>query len=136
MWKRNTVSPTPDEPALGEFPEIKIKHTSTTAIKYGDTLVLQLEEINLPEGYAVAWFVTGSGFAASVSVDGSECYITSITNGTATFSAKIVDEEETPVANADGEEIFDEITLVSKAGFWQKLISFFKNLFGINRVIY
>ncbi|MBQ7100769.1 MAG: hypothetical protein IJN81_03985, partial [Clostridia bacterium] len=67
---------------------------------------------------------------------GLECRVMSIAKGNPTIYAKLVDEDETPVTNADGEEIFDEITLVSKAGFWQKLISFFKNLFGINRVIY
>ena len=65
-----------------------------------------------------------------------ECRVTAIANGNPTIYAKLVDEEENPVTNADGEEILDEITLVSKAGFWQKFLSFFKNLFGINRVIY
>ena len=118
------------------MPEIEIKRTSTTVVNYGETLVLQLEEIELPEGYAVAWFVEGAGFSAAVSEDRSECYVTSIANGNATFSAVIVDEEENPIINADGEEIFDEISVTSKAGFWQKFISFFKNLFGINRVLY
>lgn len=123
-------------PKLDKMPEIEIKRTSTTVVNYGETLVLQLEEIELPEGYAVAWFVEGAGFSAAISEDRSECYVTSIANGNATFSAVIVDEEENPIINPDGEEIFDEITIVSKAGFWQKFISFFKNLFGINRVIY
>ena len=136
VWKKNTVAPTPDEPAFSELPEIKIKHNSTTAINYGDTLVLQLEEIEIPEGYAIAWFVEGAGVSTTVSEDGLECRVTSIANGNPTVYAKLVDEEGNPVTNADGEEIFDEITLVSKAGFWQKFISFFKNLFGINRIIY
>lgn len=116
--------------------ELKINNTSTNIINYGETLVLQLGEIEIPEGYAIAWFVEGAGVSTWVSEDGLECRVTSIANGNPTIYAKLVDEEENVITNADGEEIFDEITLVSKAGFWQKFISFFKNLFGINRVIY
>lgn len=116
--------------------ELKINKTSTTKINFGDTLVLQLAEIELPNGYTVEWFVEGAGVSTSVSEDGLECRVTSIANGNATISAKLVDSEENVVTNADGEEIFDEITITSKAGFWQQLVSFFKNLFGINRVIY
>lgn len=138
VWQKNAVVPTPDEPTPtpAELSEIKIKHTSTTAINYGDTLILQLEEIEIPEGMTIAWFVEGAGVSAWGSEDGLECRVMSIAKGNPTIYAKLVDEDETPVTNADGEEIFDEITLVSKAGFWQRFISFFKNLFGINRVIY
>lgn len=113
-----------------------INQPSKTTVNFGETLVLQLEEIEISEGYAVAWFVEGAGVSTWVSEDGLECRVTSIANGNPTVYAKLVDEEENPVTNADGEEILDEITIVSKAGFWQKFLSFFKNLFGINRVIY
>ena len=113
-----------------------IKTPSTTTVNYGETLVLQLEEFELPEGYAVEWIVDGSGFSKAVSEDGTECRLTSTANGTATVTAKIVDENGEAVLDGDGNEISDSITLTSKAGFFQKLISFFKNLFGINRDIY
>ena len=116
--------------------ELKINKTSTNKINFGDTLVLTLGEIEIPEGYAIAWLVEGAGVSTWVREDGLECRVTAIANGNPTIYAKLVDEEENPVTNADGEEILDEITLVSKAGFWQKFLSFFKNLFGINRVIY
>lgn len=113
-----------------------INMPSKSTVNYGETLVLTIGEIEIPEDYAVKWFVEGTGVSTTVSEDGLECRVTSIANGSATIYAKLVDEEENVVINADGEEIFDKITLVSKAGFWQKFISFFKNLFGINRVIY
>ena len=109
---------------------------STTTVNYGETLVLQLEEFELPEGYTVEWIVDGDGFSKAVSEDGTECRLTSTANGTATVTAKIVDENGEAVLDGDGNEISDSITLTSKAGFFQKLISFFKNLFGINRDIY
>ena len=90
----------------------------------------------IQEGMKVAWFVEGAGVSTWVSEDGLECRVTSIANGNATIYAKLVDTDENIVTNADGEEIFDEITVTSKAGFWQRFISFLKNLFGINRVIY
>ncbi|MBQ3497938.1 MAG: leucine-rich repeat protein [Clostridia bacterium] len=113
-----------------------IKTPSTTTVNYGETLVLQLEEIDLPVGYAVEWIVDGSGFSKVVSEDGTECRLTSTANGTATVTAKIVDENGEAVLDGEGNEISDSITLTSKAGFFQKLISFFKNLFRINRIIY
>jgi len=120
-----------------KMPEsISIKSPSTTFIAYGETLVLSIEDIELPEGYTVEWVVDGSGFSKVVSEDGTECRLTSTANGTATVTARIVDENGEAVIDAEGNEISDSITLTSKAGFFQKLISFFKNLFGINRVIY
>ena len=130
VWLKNTVVPTPVE-----LPEIKINNT-TTAINFGDTLVLTLEKIEIPEGYAVAWFVDGTGISTSVSENGLECRVTSIANGNPTIYAKLTDESGEVIINDNGEAIFDEITIISKAGFFQKLISFFKNLFGINRLIY
>ncbi len=131
VWEKNAVVPTPVE-----LPEIKINRTSTNKINFGDTLVLTLSETELPEGMTVAWFVEGAGVSTWVSEDGLECRVTSIANGNPTVYAKLVDEEENVITNADGEEIFDEITITSKGGFFWKFISFFKNLFGINRVIY
>ena len=115
---------------------VKISDTAVNSINFGDTLVLTLGEIEIPEGYTVEWFVEGAGVATSVSEDGLECRVTSIANGNAVISVRLVDEDGEALSDADGEAISDEITLVSKAGFWQKFVSFFKNLFGINRVIY
>ena len=116
--------------------ELEIKAPSVTTLNYGDTLVLSSNNSELPAGVSILWTVEGAGVSTWGSEDGLECRVTSIANGNATIYAKLVDADDNPVTNADGEEIFDEITLVSKAGFWQKFISFFKNLFGINRVIY
>ena len=84
----------------------------------------------------LAWFVEGTGTSITVNEIGTECRVTSVANGNPTICAKLVDENGEPAINSNGEEIFDEITIISKAGFFQKLISFFKNLFGINRLIY
>lgn len=115
---------------------IRISPPSTTAIKYGDILVLQLEEVNLTKGIAIEWIADGSGLSMAISEDQTTCYITSVSNGNAIITAKLVDKHGKSVTNINGEEIFDKITVTSKAGFFQKIISLFKNLFRINRKIY
>lgn len=114
-------------------PEISVP--STTTINYGDTLIIKLGEFNLPKVYFVEWSVNGSGVKIQPSEDGTQCKVTSVSSGTVTITAKIVDKDGKPVTDADGTAVMDEITLKSNAGFFQKLISFFKNLFGIGRVI-
>lgn len=112
-----------DNPGDGE-----INPPSKTSINYGDTLVLTLNEFEVPAGMAIEWVVEGSGVEISVSSNGRECRVTSVANGNAKVSVKLVSDNE--------EEVVDEITINSKAGFFQKLISFFKNLFGSNRIFY
>ena len=132
VWQKNAVEPTP--PA--ELPEIKINRTSTTTINYGETLVLTLEEMDIPEGYAVEWFVDGTGFSTKINDEGTEWRATSIANGSMTITAKLVDKNGEAVTDANGEELGDSIAITSKAGFWQKIVSFFKDLFRMNRIIY
>lgn len=116
----------------------EMKSPSTTTVKYGDTLVLQadLGETALPEGWSIKWDVDGAGFNMTPVGDGLTCNMTSVANGNATVKATLVDETGEVVLNAEGNEISAEITLKSNASFWQKIVSFFKNLFRINRIIY
>ncbi len=114
----------------------KVTTPSTTTVNYGETLVLRVEDVILPAKYTVEWIVDGSGFSKAVSEDSLECMLTSNASGTATVTVRIVDENGEVVLDGDGNEISDSIELKSNAGFFQKLISFFKNLFRMNRVIY
>lgn len=113
----------------------KINTPSVTTVNYGDTLILTIEDIILPAGCAIEWLVDGNGFSSTVSEDGTECRLTSIASDTSKITVRIVNENGESVLDSDGNEIFDEINLKSKAGFFQKLISFFKNLFRISRII-
>lgn len=114
---------------------IQIKNNpGSKTINYGETLKLTAVTANLPEGGYVKWFVEGSGVKMSQSADGETCRIESTGNGTVTVTAKVVDKNGNSLSNANG-EISDSQTVVSKAGFWQKIVSFFKNLFGSNREI-
>ena len=63
------------------------------------------------------------------------CAVESIAKGSATIAAKVVDKNGNPVKDANGNEITASQSLTSKAGFFQKLVAFFKKLFGSNMVI-
>ena len=110
---------------------------STTTINYGDTLVLHadLGETALPEGYSIFWTVEGSGVSIQPSEDGLTCNVTSVQSGNVTVKATVVDENGEAVTDTNGNEATAEQQLTSNASFWQKIVSFFKNLFRISRMI-
>ena len=116
---------------------ISIKIPSTTTVNCGDTLILHADfgEVALPDGYSIVWTVEGTGFNMTFAEDGLTCKMTSVANGNATVKATIVDKNGEAVLDADGNEMSDTQELKSNAGFWQKFVSFFKNLFRISRII-
>ncbi|MBQ5825439.1 MAG: hypothetical protein IIW48_11620, partial [Clostridia bacterium] len=114
---------------------IKIKTPSVTTVNYGDTLILHADFAVLPEGYSILWTVEGAGFSMTPSEDGLTCNVTSVANGNATAKATIVDKNGEAVLDANGNEMSATQELKSNASFWQKIVSFFKNLFGISRII-
>ena len=117
--------------------QLKIKNPSTSTINYGETLVIHADfgGVELPEGWKIQWTVEGAGFDMAPAADGLTCKMTSVANGNATVKATLVDENGEAVLDADSNEMSDSKQLTSKAGFFQKLASFFKNLFGISRII-
>lgn len=110
---------------------ISIKNNpKSKTIKYGETLKLTaITSAVLPKGTEIKWFVDGAEKGEG------EIFRVTFESGTKTVTAKIVDESGKALKDTDGNEIsaYEEVTV--KAGFFQKLISFFKNLFGANREI-
>ena len=105
-----------------------IRTPSTTSITYGDSIVLHADVENLPEGAKIVWTADNGNFTYTASADGSTCTVSPSANGDTTFTATVVD--------ANGNEIgSDTQSMTSKAGFFQKIIAFFKNLFGLTKVI-
>ncbi len=104
-----------------------IKKPSTSTVKYGETLILHADFENIPADAKIEWSVEGNGVTIKPSTDGKTCAVTSTSTGDVTITAKYVD--------ADGVEHVSEQEIKSNASFWQKIVSFFKNLFGINRII-
>lgn len=114
---------------------LKIEKPSVDKINYGDTLILHANITEKPETATVEWSVEGTGVEIEPSEDGMTCAVTSAGNGDVIVKAKLVDENGKDIIDEDGNCIETSRKLVSKAGFFQKLISFFKNLFGSNRII-
>lgn len=109
---------------------VSIKNNPGTAtIKYGETLKLTAVVENPVDGIKTVWFVNGEAVAEG------ETFELTFKEGSKTVEVKIADPNGTVVTNEAGEEIADSQTVNVKAGFFQKLISFFKNLFRMNRVI-
>ena len=115
--------------------KISINTPSTTTVSYGFTLNLHANVTDLPEGARVVWSMDGSGFELIPSADGMTCGVKSVSKGSATIAAKVVDKSGNAVKDANGNEITASQQLTSKAGFFQKLVAFFKKLFGSNMII-
>ena len=123
--------------------DLKFATPSTTTVKYGEKLILHIDTSTLPEGTTVEWSVSGSN-AFRLSDENAvctlhrscvTCAVESIAKGSATITAKVVDKNGNAVKDANGNEITASQQLTSKAGFFQKLVAFFKKLFGSNMVI-
>ena len=121
--------------AIISYPTISINTPSVTTVSYGFTLNLHANVTDLPEGARVVWSMDGSGFELIPSADGMTCGVKSVSKGSATITAKVVDKNGNAVKDANGNEITASQQLTSKAGFFQKLAAFFKKLFGSNMVI-
>ena len=115
--------------------KISINTPSTTTVSYGFTLNLHANVTDLPDGARIVWSMDGSGFELIPSADGMTCGVKSVSKGSATITAKVVDKNGNAVKDANGNEITASQQLTSKAGFFQKLVAFFKKLFGSNMVI-
>ena len=115
--------------------KLSIKSPSTTTVSYGFTLNLHANVTDLPDGARIVWSMDGSGFELIPSADGMTCGVKSVSKGSATITAKVVDKNGNAVKDANGNEITASQQLTSKAGFFQKIAAFFKKLFGSNMVI-
>ena len=115
--------------------KLSINTPSTTTVSYGFTLNLRANVTDLPDGARIVWSMDGSGFELIPSADGMTCGVKSVSKGSATITAKVVDKNGNAVKDANGNEITASQQLTSKAGFFQKLVAFFKKLFGSNMVI-
>lgn len=108
---------------------VKMKTPSQTSINYGDSIVLHAEVKNLPEGAELVWSANNENFKiVSTSVDGLSCTVTPQTSGDTLFTVTVIDKDGNELGN-------DEQRMTSKAGFFQKIIAFFKKLFGLTKII-
>ncbi len=122
--------------------ELKFEDVSTDKLNYGEKILLHIYIADLPEGASVKWTtsnvavlrISNENAVCESHQDCVTCTVESVGSGSAEITGTVVDENGEPVLR-EGEEIKVSYTMKSKAGFFQKLISFFKNLFGISRII-
>ena len=96
------------------YPKLSIRTPSVTTVSYGFTLNLHANVTDLPEGARVAWSMDGSGFELIPSADGMTCGVKSVSKGSATITAKVVDKNGNAVKDANGNEITASQQLTSK----------------------
>ncbi len=110
--------------------ELKIKNnTGSKTINYGETLRLTAEIINEAPNTNIWWYVDG------IKNGEGKTFEVSPESGSIEVTAKLVDTNSAVIKDKNGDEISDSQTVSVKSGFLQKIISFFKNLFGMNRTV-
>ena len=116
-----------EEMPVIEKPNIAIKQPTETVISYGDSIILHVDAAEIPNGGYVEWTASNGNFETEVSADGTTCKITPKTSGDTTFTATVYDAEGKIISS-------DEQTMTSKANFFDRLIAFFKKIFGLTKV--
>ena len=98
-------------------------------IKYGENLLLTAITTNMPNGVKIYWYVDGTKQGEG------ETFNVSFESGAKKVEVKLVDANGNILKNADGYELSDSESVTVNSGFFQKIISFFKNLFGMDRTV-
>ncbi|MBO5333995.1 MAG: hypothetical protein J6B37_07795 [Clostridia bacterium] len=106
-----------------------ITEPSTKKISHKSGIVLHVNQKKTPPANAkYQWTANNNNFKMEVSADGKSCTIISNANGDTTFTVKLVSAAGTVLDT-------ETVTMTSKAGFFDKIISFFRSLFGGNKVL-
>lgn len=109
---------------------VKIKNNSgSKTINYGETLKLTAIVTDIPDNARIVWYINGEAKGEG------ETFSVSLQSGSAEIAVKLIDENDVVLLDSSGNEISDSEIVSVKAGFFQKLISFFKNLFRISRIV-
>lgn len=120
-------------------PKINIKNNpQTRAINYGDVLHIKAETKNIPDGAKIQWRVSNEATGVNCYIDESDnssCYIQATGSGSCIVYAMLVDSSGNPILDLNGNEIYDSQTIKVNSGIFQIIISFIKNLFGLNRTV-
>ena len=113
---------------------ITIQNPSTKTISYKSGIILHATADNLPAGAKIVWEKDNDNFSMSDDGNGN-CKIISKANGSTTFTVKVKLADGSIAKDSNGNEISAQVTMNSKAGFFDKIVAFFKGLFGGNKVL-
>lgn len=106
-----------------------VRKPSATTIVYGDSIILHADyDKELPEGAYIVWESNNGRFSMTSSEDGMSCTISPKIKGTSVITATMYDESGKIIS-------FDMQEMTAKVNFIYKIIAFFKNIFGLIKVI-
>lgn len=104
-----------------------VKEPSKTTIRNKDGIILHAEiEGNAPAGSYVEWTSSNSNFDKTVMNDGKSMRIIANNKGNTTFTATLYDVNGNVLAT-------DTVELYSQSGFFDKIVGFFRSLFGTTK---
>lgn len=124
----------------GNETELKIgfEEVSTDTLRYGEKIVLHVNTAGLPEGSSVKWSASDES-VLKISRENADCAkhsdcvtctVESVGNGSAEIKAVVVDKNGNPIIQ-DNKELSTSYKMNSNASLWQKIIAFFKRIFGL-----
>ena len=105
----------------------------TKTINCKDGVLIRPNFAVVPEGATVEWTADNSCFNWSVDAEGNLKAISN-SSGDTTFTAKVKLADGTYMTDMYGNEVVSTTTVKSNAGFFQKIIGFFKGLFGLTKI--
>ena len=112
-----------------DTPTISIRNNPVeSTVNYGDILCLTAETANMTDGMQVVWYVNGEKKATG------KTFRTTIKSD-AEITAKIIGSDGNVIADENGNEVSDSQKVTVKDNLWLRIVSFFKNLFRINREV-
>ena len=107
--------------------KMSIRVPSSTTISYGDSIILHSDVYGtFAEGARIEWTADNGNFDMSVSADGTACKISPKSSGKTVFTATVYDKDGN-VISSDTQE------MTAKAGFFDKIVAFFKKIFGLTK---
>ena len=104
------------------------------SLKYGETLRVYADAKNIPSTAKLEWTVSGEGAVITKS-EGNMCEVQAVSDGSALLTVTVVDSNGEAARNDSGKKISDSQYISVKAGFIQRIIAFFKKLFGLDKII-
>ena len=110
-----------------------IREPKTKSINCKDGVLIRPNFAVIPEGATVEWTASNGCFNVSVDAEGNLKAISN-SSGDTTFTAKVKLEDGTYMTDMYGNEVVSTTTVKSNAGFFQKIIGFFKGLFGLTKI--
>lgn len=104
------------------------KNPGSTSLAYGDSIELTAIVTDKPEDVKIVWYVNGAKKGEG------ETFIYT-PDGNVEITVKLVDANGNALKDSSGNEIADSEKINVNAGFFQKIIAFFKKLFGLTKTV-